>query len=144
MTDFETVSAITENMAAALQSAGIRFTRKGFDDIKNVPATLLPLGEIFYNGETFEVASGERPGYAEAEFTVRVVIGAMEPADAMREQQRTGHGMREALNVSSLNAGSLAADKPVSRVRVERLQAENHRSLSPVNCKVIVRYREAA
>lgn len=142
MTNFDTVAAITDNMQGALQSGGVRFARKSFDDEKNIPAALLPLGEIFYDGESFADGFGERPAYCEAEFTVRVVIGACDPTDAMREQQRWAHLVREAMTAANLNAGSLSASMPVSRVSVLRVVAENVKGFSSLKCKAVIRYRE--
>lgn len=142
MTNFETVACITDNMEGVLRSGGIRFARKTFDDERNIPAALLPLGEIFYDGESFADGFGERPAYGEAEYTVRVVIGASDPTDAMREQQRWAHLVRDVLTAANLNAGSLSALKPVSRVSVTRVVAENVRALSSLRCRVVIRYRE--
>ncbi|MBI5885368.1 MAG: hypothetical protein HZB85_02155 [Deltaproteobacteria bacterium] len=143
MTNFDTVSAITGNLHSALESIGISFVRTVFDDERNIPATLLPLGEIFYDAEAFEDGFGERPGYVEAEFRVRVVIGALPPHDAVTEQQRWAHLVRGALSAASLNTGALAAQKPVSRVRVSRLDARGTGSMASVSLRLAIRYREA-
>lgn len=143
MTNFDIVVAITENMEAALKSIGINFARKTFDDERNIPATLLPAGEIFYEAEAFEDGFNEKPAYGQAEFTVKVVIGAMQPHDAMTEQQRWAHLMRTTLSVTSLNAGALASTKSVSRVRIARVEAHSTRGLSSVSLRAAVRYREA-
>jgi len=143
MTNFDIVAAITGNMQAVLESLGIRFARKTFDDERNIPATLLPLGEIFYEAEAFEDGFGERPGYAEAEFRVRVVIGVIQPHDAVTEQQRWAHLVRGALSVTGLNTGALATPKPVSRVRVLRFDAHGTGGMTSVSLRAAIRYREA-
>lgn len=143
MTNFEVVVAITENMEAVLKSIGIHFARKTFDDERNIPAALVPFGEIFYEGESFEDGFNEKPGYGLAEFALKVVIGALQPDDAMIEQQRFAHLLRNALSVTGLNVGALAPAKPVSRVRIMRVEAHNTRSVSSVSLKAAIRYREA-
>lgn len=143
MTNFETVVAVTENMEAVLKSIGIHFARKTFDDEGSIPAALLPYGEIFYDGEAFEDGFNEKPGHAQAEFTVKVVFGAARADDTMIEQQRFAHLLREALSVTGLNAGALALIKPVSRVRIMRVEARNARGCSSVSLRAAIRYREA-
>ncbi len=141
---FDTIIAITENIRDLLQAKGIKFSHKAYDDVKSVPASLLPLGQIFYAGEAFESPHGERPSYSEAEFAVKVLILEKDPERAVGEQQRWAHNIREALTVNALNTGALAATKRVSRVNVARADAENHKdNLTSLTCKVFVRYREA-
>lgn len=143
MTNLEIVTAITENMETVLRSIGIVFARKTFDDDKNIPAASLPLGELFYEAQAFEDSFNEKPAYAQAEFTVRVVIGALQPDEAMTMQQSFTHLLRNALTVESLNVGALAALKPVSRVKIMRIEAASARGVASVNMKAAIRYREA-
>lgn len=142
MSNFDTVSAITDNLQDALKKQGIHFSRSGFDDPGSVPAASLPLGRIFYSGERFEYAHGQRPMYAEAEYSVRVLLSEKDPADMMREQQRWTHRVREAMTIEALNTGALAASRPVSRVTVPAARVESDRHTASLVLQTVVRYRE--
>lgn len=142
MSNYDTVRAITDNIQSVLAKEGIHFTKKAFDDEKAIPAGLLPLGRIFYTGEFFENGYGQRPLYAEAEFTIKVALAAGDPEDLVREQQKWAHKIRGALTVDALNAGDLAATRYVSRVTISRAVSENKKNVSHLACKTAVRYRE--
>ncbi|MDP2689430.1 MAG: hypothetical protein Q8P48_04890 [Deltaproteobacteria bacterium] len=143
MSNFDTVSAITENIQAILNREGVFFSRKSFDDRKSIPASLFPLGRIFYAGESFEYSHGQKPLYAEVEYTIRVELSEKDPYEMMREQQRWAHCIRGALTVDALNTGELAASKHVSRVVVAGVEADNGRNASSLILRTIVRYRES-
>ena len=142
MSNFDTVNAITGNIHGILKTTGINFTQKVFDDREVVPASLLPLGEVYYAGERFESAYGQRPLYAEAEYNIRVLVSGRDPEDLVREIQRWAHTVKEALTVDALNTGPLAQAKPVSRVTVARADSENNRAVSSLSLRLVVRYRE--
>ncbi|MBI5560558.1 MAG: hypothetical protein HY883_04730 [Deltaproteobacteria bacterium] len=142
MANTDTVNAITDNLHAALQGQGIKFSRKIFEDEKSIPASLIPLGEIFYRGEGFEHTHGQRPGYAEIDYLIRVILNVRDHADSMREGQMWVHKIREALTVATLNTGDLAAMKYVSRVTADRVELENRGNHSFLNYRMRVRYRE--
>lgn len=143
MSNFETVSAITDNIQSVLKSQGINFTRNAFDDRKAVPASVLPLGRIFYAGESFEHSHGQKPLYAEVEYSIRVLLAEKDPEAMVREQQRWAHRVRGALTVDALNTGELAASRYVSRVAVAGVEADNSRSTSSLVLRAVVRYRES-
>ena len=65
MANIDTVKSITDNLQTVLEGQGVRFSRKTFEDEKNIPASLIPFGEIFYQGENFEYTHGQKPEYAE-------------------------------------------------------------------------------
>ena len=142
MTSLDTVKAITENLERVLEGLGIHFSREVSEDRDRIPASLLPSGQIFYRGETFEYTHGQRPGYALAGFVIRVYLRERDGASAVMEQQRWVHGIREALTVDALNTGDIAAAKPVSRVIISKVETENFKNLSAVLFEVQVRYRE--
>ncbi len=142
MSNFETVRAITDNIHGILKTTGINFTRKAFDDREAVPASLLPLGAVFYSGERFESSYGQRPLYAEAEYNIRVIINGRDAEDLIRELQKWAHTVKEALTVDALNAGDLASTKLVSRVTVARVDSENRKDRSSLSLRTVVRYRE--
>ena len=142
MSNFDTVSVITDNIHGVLKTTGINFTQKVFDDLEAVPASLLPLGAVYYSGERFESAYGQRPLYAEAEYNIRVLVSGRDEVGLIRELQRWAHTVKEALTVDALNTGSLAVSKPVSRVTVARVDSENHRAVSSLGLRLAVRYRE--
>lgn len=143
MSNFDTIKAVTENMEEVLRREGIRFSLKTHDDEKGGAASLIPLGKIYYAGESFQNAYGERPLYAEAEFIIKIEIGGRDPADVVREQQRWAHKVRGALSAQALNINGLAASKYVNRVKIQRVDAENRKDTSTIVCRAAVRYREA-
>lgn len=143
MGNFDTVTSITENMQRALMAEGVRFPLKTFEDERSIPASLFPFGELFYAGEAFEQTHGERPGYVEAAFLVKVVLNAVDPAGAVRSQQDWVHRVRGALTTEALNTGGLSSARPVSRVTVDRAEVDNTGSTSSVTLRVEVRYRES-
>lgn len=137
---FATIRAITDNMRAALESLGLKFAMGAVERDK-AAASMLPAGRISYEGESFEPTHGERPGYSEAEFGITVEIRAGDPAEAVREEQRWAHSVREALTVDALNAGELAAGKRVSRVRIPKSSVASGKESASINVKALVRYR---
>lgn len=142
MTNFDTVKAIAENVQKVLRKEGIHFSKRTYDDEKNVPASLLPLGEVYYNGEVFENAYGQRPLYAEAGFTLKVLLSERDPEEMMLGQLNWAHKIRAALSVDALNSGPLAAAKYVSRVNLSKVEVENRKNTSSLIYKASIRYRE--
>jgi len=143
MSNLDTVLAITDNLRTALEGLGICFSEKTYDDEKSIPASLLPLGEIIYTGESFEYAHGQRPGYAEAEFTLKVTLSGRSQTGAVRSAQSWVHGIRDALTVDALNTGSIAAVRSVSRAETKGVDVKGGDSLTKVHYRIAVRYREA-
>ncbi|VAW37808.1 hypothetical protein MNBD_DELTA02-729 [hydrothermal vent metagenome] len=145
MSNFDTVAAITDNIQGVLETLGIKFSQKAIEDTKDVPASLLPYGEIFYTGESFEETSGERPGYVEATFTLVVILRERFARDLIRAEQDWVHRIRGALGVDALNIGDLASSKLVSRVRsgsVGMDKGSGKSGLGILSYQVKVRYRE--
>lgn len=142
MSDFDTVMAITDNLQAVLQKQGIQFLRKEYDEVKNIPASLLPLGQILYTGEAFENTFNEKPSYIEAQFRIKIVIAGRDPFDLMRDEQRWVHLIRGALTVNALNINALAATKYISRVNLPRFETANQKGRSSIVCSPSIRYRE--
>lgn len=140
--NFVTIKSITDNIQGVLQAQGVKFSRAAFDNEKNIPASLLPFGEIYYIGEDFQYTHGQRPGYAEAGFLVKVVLRDRDSAGLIRSMQKWAHSVRDALTVNAFNAGDLAGSKLVSLVIVERVDVENKGDTAVLVFKVKVRYRE--
>ncbi len=143
MTNIDIVRAITDNMQSGLQKEGVRFSRKTYEDEKNVPASLIPFGEVFYQGETFEYTHGQRPGYVEARFVLKVVLKERDPVDMMREEQGWVHRIRGILTVDALNTGALLSGKLVSRVTFTGVEVMNRDYISVLVYRVSLRYRES-
>ncbi len=143
MSNTDTVLAITENIQSALNRQGIVFERKAVDDESGIPASRRPLGQVFYLGEAFEYAHGQRPGYIEAEFLIKVVLGHDDDAGLIRSQQKWAHKIRGALTVDALNTGKLSETKYVSRVSASEARVENEAQGSRLLCRISVRYRES-
>lgn len=144
MGNLETVKFITDNIETVLKGLGIHFVRKTFEDEKNIPASLLPLGEIRYQGEVFEYTHGERMGYIEAEFALRVTIAERDTVDMMRAQQKWAHSIRGALTINALNIAGLVTSKYVSRVTTAAVEVDNARTdgVAALGYQLMVRYRE--
>ncbi|MEK6792046.1 MAG: hypothetical protein AABY45_10150 [Deltaproteobacteria bacterium] len=142
MSNVETIISITENIRAAAQGEGIVLSPKTNAQARNVPASVMPTGEIVYTGETFEDSYGERPHYVTAGFLIRVEFPERLMEDIMRAQQAAAHKLRGALTVSSLNMGALAESKLVSSVRITEVQAQMKDDIGGVSCVLAVRYRE--
>lgn len=144
MNNADTVIAIAENMRAAAQREGILFSYMTGSQARNVPASVMPVGEIVYTGETFEDSYGQRPCYVTAGFVIKVTLAGRNQEDIMRGQQVWAHKLRGALTINSLNTGALSLSKPVSRVQITGVQAEDGEdSGRTLTCAVAVRYREA-
>lgn len=143
MSNTDTAQAITENIQSALNMQGIVFALKAVDDESGIPASRRPLGQVFYLGEAFEYAHGQRPGYIDAEFLVKVVLGRDDDAGLIRGQQKWAHRIRGALTVDALNTGKLSETKYVSRVNVREARVENEAQGSRLVCGISVRYRES-
>ncbi len=142
MSSSTTIGAITENMLEVLGRQGLSFLKKAHDDGVDIPASLLPAGQLFYNGEVFDATYGQRPTYVEARYLVKVIMRESFPDTLIREQQRWCHSIRGALTVESLNINSLSASRLVSRVAVDAFEAHSRGDLSHLICNVTVRYRE--
>ena len=140
--NFATIKSITDNVQSVLQGQGIKFSRSTFEDEKNIPASLLPFGEIYYKGEDFQYTHGQRPGYAEANFLVKVVLQDRDSAGLIRSTQKWMHLLRDALTVNSLNEGDLAGTKLISLAAIEGVDVENKGDMAVLGFKVKVRYRE--
>lgn len=141
MTGYETVAAITDNIEAILRALGINFKRKSFERQEGIPAGLLPLGEIFYAGESFGQGLGQGPLHAEAGFLIRVTMPQGEPSVLIREEQKVIHAIRGALTVDGLNTNALSDSKSVSWVRMERAEVNVRSGRPEVSVRVSVRYR---
>ncbi len=142
MTNFATIKSVTDNLETVLKALGLHFSRDVKEDA-DIPASILPHGQIFYRRERFENSFNLRPGYIEAAFTVRVVFSERDATDIMREQQRWTHAVRGALTVNALNIGDLASSKLVSLVTVEDSAAELIKpTLAAVTIDATIRYRE--
>ncbi|MBW7957849.1 MAG: hypothetical protein H3C68_08165 [Deltaproteobacteria bacterium] len=141
MTGYEIVAALTDNIEATLRALGINFNRKSFELQEGIPAGLLPLGEIFYAGESFEQSLGQGPGYAEAGFLLKVIMSPGEPSVVIREEQKIIHAIRDGLTVDALNTRALSEAKSVSGVRIERAEVTGRSSRPEVRVRASVRYR---
>jgi hypothetical protein len=140
---YETVSAITGNIEAALKNEGLNVTRKALDLSGSLPAGLMPLAQVSYNGESFESPFGERPSYSEAGFTVKIILPEQPDSPALTDEQMWAHQAREALTGAALNGGELSSAKPVTGVRISGFSVVGGGGFSKISMDVKVRYREA-
>lgn len=143
MSNFDTITSITDNMESVLRGLGINFTREYDDDVTKIPAGSLPLGQLFYDSETFENIYNERPQYVEVSYRLRVLFRIVEGRALMREQQRWAHLIRDALTVSALNINDLVTTQYVSRVQITGIEADViNDSMAAVIVSPVIRYRE--
>ncbi len=142
MGNFNTVKAITENILAVLKGEGINFSCKTYGSDEHIPASILPFGELYYEGEDFENQHAGCPGFVDARFKVRLVLGARDAADTIMNEQKWVHALRSALTVSALNSAKLASSMLVSRVTTVGMDIENKERFSVLFSRVSVRYRE--
>lgn len=142
MSNFDTIKSITDNLQAVLKGVGLHFSREAYED-QDIPASILPHGQIFYKRERFEDSFNMRPEYIEAEFMVRVVFSERDSEDIMRGMQKWAHTVRDALTVNALNIDDLAASKLVSLVTVEAAEGELIKgTLAGTVIECTIRYRE--
>ena len=144
MSNFDTIIAITDNLETVLRNMGINFTRKTYEDMASIPTSLLPLGEITYDGESFEHPSGQRSGYAEAGYRLKVIIREAEAKDMQRVQMKWVHLIRDGLTVNALNIGALVSSKLISNVVTEAARPDNTQTggIGSVEYDIKIRYRE--
>lgn len=139
---YETISAITGNIEAALKNEGLNVIRKALDSNGSLPAGLMPLAQVTYNGESFESPFGERPSYSEASFTIEIILPEQPECRAMTDEQMWAHQARQAMTDDSLNSGELASAKPVAGVKIPGFSVESTGGFSKISMDVKVRYRE--
>jgi len=140
--NFSTVKSITDNIQNVFQKEGIKFTRATYENKKNIPISLIPHGEIFYKGESFEYTHGQRQGYNEINYLVRVILRDTDPASLIMETQKWIHNIRNVFTVNALNIGDLSASKLVSLAIIKNIEIENKIDIAILILDVIVRYRE--
>lgn len=142
MGNFDTIKAITGNMKSALEAEGLKFSLKSYGDKSSVPASLIPLGQIDYRGESFEYTHGQRAGYVEASFGVSISLRERDESSFVREQQEWNHKLHTAITVDALNVDGLALSKLVSFVEHTGVNIDRIGSLSVLSMEFMVRYRE--
>jgi len=130
------------SVLTVLRAEGISFSRKTYGYESAVPASLMPYGEISYTGESYEYTHGQRAGYAEAGFMLKVVLRERDPMLMTEEQQRWAAKLRSVIAPDALNTGALAESKLVSRADVAAVGVENRESRSILSTQISVRYRE--
>ena len=140
--NFATIKSITDNVQSVLQGQGIKFSRKTFDDEKSIPASLIPFGEIYYKSEDFQYTHGQRAGYVEAGFDVKIILRDADAIGLMRLTQKWAHTVRDALTVNALNIVDLVTSKLVSWVEVEGVEIDYKSEYCVLALKVKIRYRE--
>jgi len=138
---FDTIGAITENIRALLEREGLHIARENYGDEKNAPSSLFPYAVLSYEGETFEYTHGQRPGYSEAGFSIKVALRNRDMRAITEDEQRWAHRIREALTVNALNTGRIGAFAPVSRVRTVSVKVERRGHVSLLGYDLAVRYR---
>lgn len=140
--NFTTIKSITDNVQSVLQGQGIKFSRKTFEDEKAIPASLLPFGEIYYRGEDFEYNHGQRAGYSEASFNIKITLQDRDMTALMRSAQKWTHAVRDALTVNALNIVDLATSKLVSWVVMESVDINYTTEYATLTHRAKIRYRE--
>lgn len=142
MSNFDTISAITDNIETVLKNLGINFTREVYDNVDSVPASILPHGRIFYVSESFEYPYGQKPAYADAVFRATIILMNRDALGMIRDQQKWAHNIREAITVNALNVGSLSTTKYVSLASITSIDIDNTADKSALDITIQIRYRE--
>jgi hypothetical protein len=140
---YETITAITGNIESSLASEGLNVTRKALDSNGSLPAGLMPLAQVSYNGESFESPFGERPCYSEAGFTIKIILPEQPDCPAEPGEQVWAHRAKGAITAAALNSGQLAAAKPVTAVMIPGFRTEYTGGFSKISIDVKIRYRES-
>lgn len=143
MSNLSTVKAVTDNILSVLKVEGINFSCRTYDSKEQIPASIIPFGELFYLGEDFEYMHSGSYGYVEARFRANVTLDARDPVQTIQREQGWVHSLRSALTVSALNSGELASTKSVSKVTISNMDIENKERFSVLSFKISVRYRES-
>ncbi|MFQ5428042.1 MAG: hypothetical protein ACE5EZ_03580 [Thermodesulfobacteriota bacterium] len=141
MNNTETLRAITKNLNSILEAEGLHLPRENYEKEKNVPSSIFPYGVISYEGETFEYTHGERPGYSDVDFSVKVVLRNKDMRAMTDDEQRWAHRIREALTVDAINTGLISGASPVSRVATRAVRVEKAGHVSRLNYSLSIRYR---
>lgn len=141
MSNIDTVKSITDNLQTVCQAQGIKFSRKTFEEPKNVPAALIPLGEIYYNGQVRQHNHGQGPQYIVINFSLKVVLKERDLQVMMRKQQEWINKLDDAITIQALNIGDLASSQLVSWVSIEEEETDDDIDQSKVNLLVDVRFR---
>lgn len=141
MNSTETLNAITENLNSILKTEGMHLARENYENEKNVPSSIFPYGVVSYEGETFEYTHGQRPGYSDVDFLVRVVLRNKDTRAMTDDEQRWAHRIREALTVNTINSGRISVTSPVSRVTTRSVKVEKAGHISRLIYSLSIRYR---
>jgi len=139
--NLDTIRSITENLNSVLSAEGLHLVEENLDEKSNVASSLFPYGVVFYEGETFEFTHGQRPGYSDADFTVRVVLKNRDLKGITDDEQSWAHKIRGALTVKAMNSGRLTGPSPVSRVSTRSVTVEKKGYVSRVSYSLTIRYR---
>lgn len=143
MGNIETIKSLTDNIQTVLQGLGIKFARKNFEDVKNIPASLFPYGAIFDKGIDWEYTHGQKAGYGVQSFLIWVVDKERNDKVTMRQIQEWVQLIKGALTVNALNIGDLSASKLISWVETIDTDTEHREEgVSVLNYTIAVRYRE--
>ena len=140
--NFTTIKSITDNLQSVLLAIGIKFSRKAFEDAGSIPLSLLPFGEIYYKGESFEYTHGQRSGYAEANYLIKVITQGHDNTELVRTAQKWVHGVRDSITINALNIGELATSKLVSWVNMESVEIVYTAEYGTIDYVIKIRYRE--
>ncbi|MFQ5353427.1 MAG: hypothetical protein ACE5DW_00715 [Thermodesulfobacteriota bacterium] len=141
MNNTETLRAITENLNTILETEGLHLVRENYENAKNVPSSIFPYGVISYDGETFEYTHGQRPGYSDVDFSVKVVLRNKDLRAMTDDEQRWAHRIRKVLTVNAINSGLISATSPVSRVITRSVTVEKAGYVSRLIYSLSIRYR---
>jgi hypothetical protein len=143
MANVDTVMAITDNLEALLKGLKIAVERVYTEELRDIPASKLPIAQIFYQAEDFEYTHGQKPEYAEIEFLIRVLLSRDKGSIAnMRNNQKKAHEIRDGVTINTLNIGDLASSKLVSRVTSESVRNRREDDMDIMDYTLKIRYRE--
>lgn len=142
MGNLETIKAITANLKTVLMDLGIKFKEYTYEDPREVPIHLSPLGKLFYLGEDFAYDHGEKPLHIEASFALKVVCIEPDTGKMNALLQEQVHTIREGVTVAALNIGALAVNKHISKVITVKPTIDHYKDASVLVYGLNIRYRE--
>lgn len=143
MSNVDTAFSVTDNLEAILKGFKINVERVYTEELRDVPASTLPLLQMFYMADDFEYTHGQKPEYAEMEFLIRGLFSRDKGSKAnMRNNQKKVHEVRDGVTINALNIGDLASSKLVSRVTSDSIRNRREDDMDIMDYTLKIRYRE--
>ena len=140
MSDLNTLKYLTTNLEEILSTTLNWNLEDGSSE--RTPETNF-LCNLRFDGIDYEETYGQRPSYAEANFTIRVKTVKKTPSLSREKQQEIITSIRTGVTIDKLNVGNLAISLLVSRVtHISPEVPEYENNVSEISYGLSIRYRE--